>query len=178
MSLKASTMARVALMAALAAVGAQIAIPLPFSPVPFTLQVPAVILSGLLLGSRHGALSQIVYLLLGAAGAPVFAQFSGGFAHLVGPTGGYLLSYPLAAAVAGLAAGAVANAPRPRALGTSLLAGVVAWGSSTLSGQPGWAPSRTCPRRRPWPRASSPSSLSTWQRFCWRLWWRWRPPHR
>jgi biotin transport system substrate-specific component len=128
MFLKASTMARVALMAALAAVGAQIAIPLPFSPVPFTLQVPAVILSGLLLGVRYGTLSQLVYLLLGAAGAPVFAQFSGGFAHLVGPTGGYLLSYPLAAAVAGLAAAAVASAPRPRALGTSLLAGTTALG--------------------------------------------------
>jgi biotin transport system substrate-specific component len=61
---------RVALMAALTAVGAQIAIPLPFSPVPFTLQVSAVILSGLLLGSRYGALSQLVYLLLGGDPPP------------------------------------------------------------------------------------------------------------
>lgn len=113
-------------MAALTAAGAQIAIPLPFSPVPFTLQVPAVILSGLLLGARYGTLAQLVYLLLGAAGAPVFAQFSGGLAHVVGPTGGYLLSYPLAAAIAGFASGAVASAPRARALGSSFLAGTAA----------------------------------------------------
>jgi biotin transport system substrate-specific component len=125
-NLNAATMTRVALMAAVTAVAAQIAIPLPFSPVPFTLQVPAVVLSGLLLGSRHGALAMAVYLLVGAIGVPVFAQFSGGLGRIVGPTGGYLLSYPLAAAVAGLAAYAAANSPRSRALMLSFLWGVAA----------------------------------------------------
>ena len=58
------------------------------APVPFTLQVLAVILSGLLLGSRHGALAQAVYLLVGVVGVPVFAEFSGGLGVILGPTGG------------------------------------------------------------------------------------------
>lgn len=119
-----STMTRVALMAAVTAVAAQIAIPLPFSPVPFTLQVLAVILSGLLLGPRYGALAMGIYLLVGAVGVPVFAQFSGGFGKIAGPTGGYLLSYPLAAAVAGLAARAAITAHRRRALWVSVFCGV------------------------------------------------------
>ena len=119
-------MTRVALMAAVTVVAAQIAIPVPFSPVPFTLQVLAVILAGLLLGPRYGALAMLVYLLVGAVGVPVFAQFSGGLGKLVGPTGGYLVSYPLAAAVAGLAAHTAANAPRSRALTASFLYGAAA----------------------------------------------------
>jgi biotin transport system substrate-specific component len=121
-------MTRAALMAAVTAVAAQIAIPLPFSPVPFTLQVPAVILSGLLLGPRYGALAQAIYLLIGAVGLPVFAQFKGGLGVLLGPTGGYLLSYPIAAAVAGLATNATRGAARRRALLTSLL-----WGCAGLA---------------------------------------------
>ena len=118
-------MTRAALMAAVTAVAAQIAIPLPFSPVPFTLQVLAVILSGLLLGVRHGALAQAIYVLIGAFGVPVFAQFKGGLGVVLGPTGGYLLSYPIAAAVAGLASNATRSADRRRALWTSLLWGCV-----------------------------------------------------
>lgn len=91
-------MTRTALMAAVTAVAAQITVPL--FAVPFTLQVLAVILSGLLLGPRYGALAMTIYLLVGAVGAPVFAQFHGGLGTIVGPTGGYLVSYPLAAAVA------------------------------------------------------------------------------
>jgi biotin transport system substrate-specific component len=105
-------MTRAALMAAVTAVAAQIAVPI--FPVPFTLQVLAVVLSGLLLGPRYGALAQVVYLLVGAIGVPL------------GPTGGYLLSYPVAAAVAGLAAGAARSAPRPRALLSSFLLGCAA----------------------------------------------------
>ncbi len=120
-------MTRTALMAAVTAVAAQIAIPLPFSPVPFTLQVLAVILSGLLLGARYGALSQAIYVLVGAVGVPVFAQFRGGLSAVLGPTGGYLLSYPIAAAVAGLAAYAAVHAARRRALWTSFL-----WGCAGL----------------------------------------------
>ena len=109
-------MSRTALMAAVTAVAAQITVPLPFSPVPFTLQVLAVILSGLLLGPRYGALAQAIYVLVGAVGVPVFAGFRGGLGVVLGPTGGYLLSYPVAAALAGLAAYAAANAVRRRAL--------------------------------------------------------------
>jgi biotin transport system substrate-specific component len=107
-------MTRAALMAAVTAVAAQINVPL--FPVPFTLQVFAVILSGLLLGPRYGAIAQAIYVLIGAVGAPVFAQFSGGLGVVLGPTGGYLVSYPLAAAIAGLAAGAARSAIRSRAL--------------------------------------------------------------
>lgn len=119
-------MTRVALMAAVTAVAAQIAIPLPFTPVPFTLQVFAVVLSGLLLGPRHAALAMAVYVLVGAVGAPVFSQFQGGLGVIAGPRGGYLLSYPLAAALAGLAAHAAANASRRRALAMSFLCGCAA----------------------------------------------------
>jgi biotin transport system substrate-specific component len=123
---KASTIARVALMAAVTAVAAQIAIPL--FPVPFTLQVFAVILCGLLLGVRNGALAQAVYLLVGAVGVPVFSGLTGGLAHVFGPTGGYLISYPIAAAVAGLAAKSVAGDSRSRALWTGFL-----WGCAGLA---------------------------------------------
>ncbi len=115
-------MTRTALMAAVTAVAAQIAVPI--FPVPFTLQVLAVVLSGLLLGPRYGALAQAIYLLVGAIGVPVFAEFRGGLGVLLGPTGGYLLSYPLAAAIAGLAAGTVRSATRARALVLSFLSGV------------------------------------------------------
>jgi biotin transport system substrate-specific component len=88
----------------LTAVAAQVSIPLPFTPVPFTLQPMIVLLGGAALGSRLGASSQILYLALGLAGLPVFAAspvLPQGFARLLGPTGGYLMSYPLAAFVAG-----------------------------------------------------------------------------
>src|ERR687889_115461 len=110
-------------MAAVTAVTAQITIPLPFSPVPFTLQVLAVILSGLLLGPRYGALSQAIYVLIGAIGVPVFAGFSGGLGIVLGPTGGYLLSYPAAAAVAGLSTRAATSTSRRRWLWASFLWG-------------------------------------------------------
>lgn len=88
--------------ALLVALGAQIAIPLPMTPVPITLQVPAVLIVGGLLGPAVGASSMVAYLALGAAGLPVFAPTGpSGIARLLGPTGGYLLAYPLAAAVSG-----------------------------------------------------------------------------
>ncbi len=121
-----AAMSRAALMAAVTAVAAEISVPL--FPVPFTLQVFAVILSGLLLGSRYGALSQAIYVLVGAVGVPVFAQFSGGLAVILGPTGGYLVSYPVAATVAGLAARAARYASRRRALWASFL-----WGCAGLA---------------------------------------------
>jgi biotin transport system substrate-specific component len=122
--LNVAAMTRAALMAALTAVAAQISIPL--EPVPFTFQVFAVVLTGLLLGPRYGALAMAIYLLLGAVGVPVFAQFSGGLGTLFGPTGGYLISYPIAAALAGMAAGTVASAPRRRGIVAGILWGCVA----------------------------------------------------
>jgi biotin transport system substrate-specific component len=126
--LNVAMMTRTALMSAVTAVAAQITIPLPFSPVPFTLQVLAVILSGLLLGPRYGALAQAIYVLVGAIGVPVFAGFRAGLGVIVGPTGGYLVAYPFAAALAGLAAYAAANAVRRRALWASFL-----WGCAGLA---------------------------------------------
>ena len=74
---------------------------LPFTPVPVTAQTLAVLLSGAVLGWRRGFLSQLVYLAEGAAGLPVFADATGTALHLVGPSGGYLWSFPLAAAFVG-----------------------------------------------------------------------------
>ena len=89
----------VVLGAALVALAAQISIPLPGTPVPMTLQPMAVLLVGGLLGARLGASSMILYLALGAAGLPVFTPTVPlvGVARLLGPTGGYLLAYPVAA---------------------------------------------------------------------------------
>ena len=80
---------------------AQISIHLPFLPVPITGQTFAVLLSGAVLGWRRGFLSQVAYLAEGAAGFPVFADGAGSAVHLVGPSGGYLLCFPLAAALVG-----------------------------------------------------------------------------
>jgi biotin transport system substrate-specific component len=74
---------------------------IPHYPVPFTLQTMVVLLAGALLGTRNGALSQMLYLATGAAGLPVFAGGALGFWHLLGPTGGYLLAFPMAAALIG-----------------------------------------------------------------------------
>lgn len=85
-------------------VAAQVSIPLPFTPVPFTLQPMIVLLGGAALGARLGMTSQILYIAIGLAGLPVFAAspiLPQGFGRLLGPTGGYLMSYPLAAYVAG-----------------------------------------------------------------------------
>ena len=83
------------------AIAAQIAVPIPFTVVPLTLQPLAVILVGVILGSTRGAAAAALYLLEGFSGLPVFAQGHGGAAWLVGATAGYLYSYPFAAWVAG-----------------------------------------------------------------------------
>ena len=83
------------------AICAQISFHLPLSPVPITGQTFAVLLSGAVLGWRRGFLCQVAYLAEGAAGLPVFADGAGSALHLVGPSGGYLLCFPLAAALVG-----------------------------------------------------------------------------
>ena len=96
--------ASVLLMATLTAAAAQVSIPLPFTPVPFTLQPMVVLLGGAALGARLGMASQVLYLAAGIAGLPVFAAspvLPQGALRLLGPTGGYLMSYPFAAFVAG-----------------------------------------------------------------------------
>ncbi len=81
---------------------AHISLPLPFTPVPLTLQNFAVLIVGMLLGPVAGFSAMVLYLAEGALGLPVFTPYAaGGLAHLLGPSGGFLLSYPLAAATAG-----------------------------------------------------------------------------
>jgi biotin transport system substrate-specific component len=89
------------LFAGIIAILAQVSAPLPFSPVPVTGQTLGVFLAGAVLGSRPGALSVLVYLLLGACGLPVFAQGRAGAAVLLGPTGGYLAGFVLGAYLCG-----------------------------------------------------------------------------
>jgi biotin transport system substrate-specific component len=113
-----------ALAGALVVAGAaQVAVPLPGTAVPMTLQPLAVLIVGGLLGPAFGALSMVMYLTMGAAGLPVFTPLGvPGVARLIGPTGGYLIAYPLAAAVAGLSVRSVGGQdrfaillrPRPR----------------------------------------------------------------
>lgn len=95
----------VAVFALLTAVGGQIAVPLGVTPVPMTLQTLFVLLAGALLGPVAGASSQLLYLALGVAGAPVFAMGGAGFPWIFGPTGGYLMAFPMAAALTGWIAG-------------------------------------------------------------------------
>lgn len=105
--------------AAAVAAASQVAIPLPWTPVPITLQPMLVIIAGMLLGPVAGATSMLLYLAAGAAGLPVFTPMGApGIARFVGPTGGYLIAYPVAAFVAG------AIASRATGFATRWLAGV------------------------------------------------------
>ncbi len=87
------------------AAAAQVALPLPGSPVPLSGQTFAVLLTGAVLGARRAFLAQLLYLIEGATGLPVFAGGLGGAWLLVGPTGGYLAAFPAAAALTGALAG-------------------------------------------------------------------------
>ncbi|HWB31924.1 MAG TPA: biotin transporter BioY [Acidobacteriaceae bacterium] len=101
---------------------AHVSVPLFFTPVPLTLQTFAVLIIGLVFGPALGASTLLLYLAEGAAGLPVFSpQGPGGIAQLLGPTGGYLLSYPLAAAAAGLTVRALSD--RRKYLPAAALAG-------------------------------------------------------
>ena len=101
---RAIRVASVVFLTALTAAAAQISIPLPFTEVPFTFQPMVVLVGGLALGPRLAVASQVLYLAAGMAGLPVFAASATlppGIGRLFGPTGGYLMSYPLAAFVVG-----------------------------------------------------------------------------
>lgn len=91
----------IALCTAVTAVMAQITIPMPLG-VPMTMQTFAITLSAVILGSKRGAVSALIYVLLGSIGLPVLAGFAGGAQHLFGPTGGFLISFPIMAYIIGL----------------------------------------------------------------------------
>ena len=97
---------------------AQLAIQLPFSPVPVTAQTFAVLMIGTLLGARRGSLCVLAYLVQGAAGLPVFAQGRAGLPVLISPTGGYLVGFVFAAYLVGL----LAESRWDRQVGTTILA--------------------------------------------------------
>jgi len=111
--------------ALLTAAGAKVSIPVPGSPVPGTLQTLPVLLAGLLLGARLGALSQATYLVLGLAGLPVFALPGAGPAYLLGPTGGYLFGFVAAPWIAGTLAPPIRGSGFLRRF-TAVIAGTLA----------------------------------------------------
>ena len=134
--------------AVLTAAAAQLSFPLPFTPVPFTIQPMIVLIGAAALGAPLGALSQLLYLMLGVAGLPVFAfapELPQGFARLIGPTGGYLMAYPLAAFATGLLAERgfdrhYLTSIVAMAVGLSIIfAGGVAWLAVGLGWQPALA---------------------------------------
>ena len=102
-SIPAKDICMMAVFTAIITVMAQIIIPMPYG-VPMTLQTLAISLAGVMLGAKRGMISVMVYILLGAAGAPVFAGFTGGLGTVFGPTGGFITSFPVLAFTAGYGA--------------------------------------------------------------------------
>ncbi|HHY31773.1 MAG TPA: biotin transporter BioY [Firmicutes bacterium] len=115
------SLTRIALFAALTSVLAFVSIPLPFSPVPVTAQSFGPMLAGLLLRPREAMLSQLLYVLIGAAGLPVFAGGASGFAVLAGATGGYLSGFVVGAGVTSILALLPQRHATPRRLGPAWL---------------------------------------------------------
>jgi len=130
----ATDVALVAIFAAFIAVCAQFTLPFSVNGVEFSLQPFAVLLSGAVLGARRGFLAVVLYLALGAAGLPVFAQGGSGAGQFVGTTGGYLLTFPLVALAAGLAAQWFRGPRRPAAIVVGGAIGLVLnWLAGALS---------------------------------------------
>ena len=102
---KTLTLTLTALFAAVLAAASWISVPLPFTPVPINLGTLAVTLTGALLGRKYGPLSVLIYILLGAVGVPVFAGFTGGLSHIIGPTGGYIAGYLTSSFICGVLIG-------------------------------------------------------------------------
>ena len=114
---------RIGIAALVVALAAQVAVPLPFTPIPFTLQPLAVLAVGGLLGMGEGFAALVLYLGLGLLGLPVFAGGGAGIVRLIGPTGGYLLAFPLAAGITGALSAPRGGAAAPiwRVLGACVL---------------------------------------------------------
>lgn len=98
---KIQNLTTIGLVTAVIIIMAQISIPMPLG-VPMTMQTFAITLAGILLGSKKGALASLIYILLGAVGVPVFHNFTGGLQSLIGPTGGFIISFPIMAYIIGL----------------------------------------------------------------------------
>ncbi|PSP86144.1 biotin transporter BioY [Halobacteriales archaeon QS_1_68_17] len=124
--------ARTALFAALVGAFAYVSFPNPFSTAPITLQVLGVFLAGIMLGPVWGGASMVLYLLAGALGAPVFSGGSAGVGALLGPTGGYLWSYPIAAAVTGVIVHGGLALDDPRRAGLARLVGGMVAGTAII----------------------------------------------
>ena len=105
---------QIALFAALTAVFSQISFPVPMTPIVFTMGVMAVYLTAALLPKWQAFLALIVYLLLGAIGLPVYSGFHGGIGTLLGPTGGYLMAYPIMAFLGAWLRELLGKTPLPR----------------------------------------------------------------
>ena len=101
--LRAKELSVIGIFTAVTVVLAQIAIPLPFTPIPFSFGLVAVYITGILLKPKHAVFTQVCYLLLGAVGMPVYGNFRGGVGALFGPTGGYLMAYPFMAVIVSMA---------------------------------------------------------------------------
>jgi len=124
---------RAALFAALMGAFAFVSFPNPLNPaVPVTLQVLGVFLAGIFLGPLWGGFAMALYLLAGAVGAPVFAGGSAGIGVLLGPTGGYLISYPIAAAVIGAAVHGTEGLTQPETVSRSRFVGITAAGTAVI----------------------------------------------
>ncbi|MCD6518506.1 MAG: biotin transporter BioY [Anaerolineae bacterium] len=122
------------LFATLTALSARVSVPLPFSPVPLTLQVLVVVLSGFILGARGGLLAQGLYLQAILFGAPLTALGLAGPAAFLSPTAGYLIAFPLAAWLAGKLSERVAGVYGRALGGLAALVAIYALGAAWLSG--------------------------------------------
>lgn len=124
---------RASLFAALMGAFAFVSFPNPLNPaVPVTLQVLGVFLAGIYLGSAWSAFAMVLYLLAGVLGAPVFAGASAGLGVVLGPTGGYLLSYPIAAAIVGVAVHGLSGLDAPQSVGLPRLVGGMVAGTAVI----------------------------------------------
>jgi len=128
-----ANVARAALFAALIGGCAYVSFPNPLAPsVPVTLQVLALFLAGIYLGPVWGTASMGLYLAAGAAGAPVFSGGAAGVGVLLGPTGGYLWSYPIAAAAIGLVVHRGLSLRNPNTVSTPILVGAMVAGTAIV----------------------------------------------
>ena len=119
--MKTRSLALTAIFAAITVVFAQISIPLPFTPIPLSLSVAGSYLAGAILPVRYAVYSQLIYILLGIVGLPVFSGFSGGIGHIAWPTGGYIAAYPLMALLVSLVSSRFQK-KTPAAFGLGMLA--------------------------------------------------------